>query len=62
MCRMQPCDLFMDGNNTRHLDIHFYVLFLCASIYIPLNMMICLYFRSVSKSSVVSSSSDSEVY
>ena len=55
-----PCDLFIEGNNTRHLHHHIEWYINRSTEKQNIKMDICSYFRSASKSSVVSSSSDSE--
>ena len=60
VCRSCPCDLFIEGNNTRHLHHHIEWYINWSTEKQNIKMDIRSYFRSASKSSVVSSSSDSE--
>ena len=54
-----PCDLFVEGNNTRHLHHHI-EWYLLKHRKQNIKMDIHSYFRSASKFSVVSNSGDSE--
>ena len=49
-----PCDLFMEGSNTRHLHHHIEWYINRSTEKQNIKMDICSYFRSASKSSVVS--------